>query len=186
MRKIIFIDLDGTIVNFVDAALKFHGVIGDTFNWPFEYGKFDINELIGISKDEFLGPLGFDFWSNLDWTIDGKQIFFHFIKKYGRESICILSNDGNNQECREGKIEWIRRNLPSSFYEEKKYLWGSRKDFCAHENSILVDDKDMNVLNFVYARGRGVTVPRPWNCEWKNFKEGHYWIDDLEINLRNL
>ena len=71
-------------------------------------------------------------------------------------------------------MEWMYNFLPGWIH--RQYAICPRKEFCAHPNALLIDDKESNLLAFTdgHRRGHGVTCPRPWN----NFRlmrpEGDY------------
>lgn len=155
MAKTLFCDLDGVLVDFVGGALKLHGIENYTVDtWNFDKLLFPDN------TNKFWEPLGFDFWADLEWTDEGKELFDRLLKMAGGENICFLTSPCLTVGSVEGKIEWLRRNIPQL---SRQYAICPAKHFLARKDALLVDDSDMNVERFVDAGGRAVTVPRLWN-----------------------
>ncbi len=156
--KNVLVDLDGVLVDMVNGACKVHGK--DNPYKQNEKGAWDFWELIGVAEDEFWKPLGFDFWANLDWMPNGKDILASIEKLVPQENICILSSPCRTPGCVDGKLEWVKRNLPQY---ERQVLIGKPKHFCASNGSILIDDYEENVKKFARSGGNCILVPRPWN-----------------------
>lgn len=79
-----------------------------------------------------------DFWLNLEWMPDGKQLWA-YIKKYNPT---ILSSPVG--EAR-GKIEWCKRNLG---IPENRIILSHDKHEYARYNTILIDDMEKNTVPF--------------------------------------
>jgi 5'(3')-deoxyribonucleotidase len=168
MKKTVLIDLDGVLVNFVDGACKKF----DRFN-PYEdesgegkacrfrhHGNYRIQEIWGIPEKEFYHHLDYDFWSNLDWMPDGREILKLVLQVFeGNYHIGICSSPAGN-DCTDAKLYWITKNVPRF---TKRFIITPEKHFLAMSNTILIDDRDQHVTDFNANGGRGILVPRPWN-----------------------
>ena len=81
--------------------------------------------------------------------------------------------------CLAGKFDWIKENLSQYFL--RQFSMSPVKDFCAMENSLLIDDSDENVNKFERAGGQAILMPRPWNSA-----HGHNPIPYIETKLRKI
>ena len=157
-----FLDLDGVLIDFLAAALQFHGVSYSYDEYPYELGNYkNCPPPHGnLTRGEFWDAFDANFWAHLPWMHDGYQILAAVEGHFGKENVCILTSPTRNSECVAGKVEWIRRELPDY---RKKFLVGPTKAFCASSDSVLIDDVDRNVEAFKTAGGDTILVPRPWN-----------------------
>ena len=81
----------------------------------------------------------FEFWKNLDWTPDGKQLWSHIKDK--SPQIIILTTPMRGEGSRDGKVEWVKNNLGSQYkviLEEDKWKYSG-------ENKLLIDDFLTNI-----------------------------------------
>ncbi len=129
-----YCDMDGVLVDFIKG---YYDLTGKDLTGAFHSG------------DAFWEPInkaGLDFWVNLDWTPDGKELW-KYIEKYKPE---ILSAPSKNNDSRVGKHQWVKRELP-----DVHLLLRYRKDKkeFASPNSILIDDLDTNVDSWREAGG---------------------------------
>lgn len=95
----------------------------------------DLNNVLSDGGDE-----------ELNWNDDGKTLW-DYIKKY---DVIILSNDSNVNN----KINFINENLP----ERKTYIFKNKdeKQFYARYNTILIDNREETIDNWVEAGGVGI------------------------------
>lgn len=133
----IYCDLDGVLVDFDKGYKNLTGrdIAGQFF-----------------SDTHFWDPIntaGYDFWINLEWMKDGKDLW-EYIEKYNPE---ILSAPSRQQESRVAKNDWVNRELPGVhlILRTAKH----KKDF-ASPNSILIDDRVDNIEGWVLAGGIGI------------------------------
>lgn len=152
------LDLDGVCTDFVKGACLAH-------NRPNPFaggvGSWDMAAHWKMTDEEFWRPLNsHEFWSSLEWTADGKDILEIVERAFGKGNIVLLSRPCDSPESASGKLEWIQREMPDY---AQRYLLGPSKEFCAHDNAVLIDDNDKNVDTWMAHGGIGVLVPRPWN-----------------------
>lgn len=150
------IDLDGVLVDFHNAAIRLHDlpVDPDTVGWDLFSGH--------MTAEDFWKPLGYDFWAGLDWIADGRQILRAAERHFSPDNIFILSSPCWTKGCAEGKIDWVQRKLPQY---RKRLILGNRKDICAGQDRLLIDDSDTQCEMFHRAGGSIVMVPRSWNVD---------------------
>lgn len=127
---------------------------------------------------------GSDFYTNLKWTQDGKEILNLIENKFGKQNCYILSAPGFNPYDYSGKAKWVINNIPDYVYG-KRFILNSNKSIEAGENRVLVDDKDSNISDFIDAGGKGILVARSWNTKYglsgntlENFKQELNKLDE--------
>lgn len=159
--KRIFLDMDGTLVDFVGGVIELfgrneHEVLRD---WP--AGVYSIHEALGLDEDAMwrrIYALGPDFWAELKpypWTRE----LHHFCSR--RASVTILTKPSRDGSSAHGKISWLRRFFGDKF---RDYVVTPRKPLLANGQRILVDDSDEECGKFRSAGGHSVLLPQPWNA----------------------
>jgi len=136
----LYIDMDGVLTDFNGDYQKLTGI--------------DISNESHTHKDnnEFFEPIdkaGKDFWSNMTWTKDGKELW-NYIKNYNP---VLLSAPTREHSSRTGKIEWVKRELPG--YHLILRSASNKKEF-ADKNSILIDDRPSNIDDWKGREGIGI------------------------------
>lgn len=133
----IFCDMDGVLVDFNEGYLKLTGQV-----------------LNGEHRNDskFWDPInaaGYDFWINLKWMKDGKELW-SYIEKYNPE---LLSAPSRQVDSRVAKNHWVERELPGVhlILRSAKH----KKDFAGPYN-ILIDDRIDNVNGWIEAGGVGI------------------------------
>ena len=81
----------------------------------------------------------FEFWRDLEWTPDGKELWNHIKEK--SPQIIILTSPMRGQGCYEGKREWVKRNLGGQY----EVILESDKWKYSGENKLLIDDFLTNI-----------------------------------------
>lgn len=153
------LDLDGVLADFDTAARIKHG-LPITAEFPYKVGDWiDFEKETGIPAKEWWGAFDYDFWANIPWTADGKEILQLVEDTFGANHTMILTASPSPQG-NAGKVTWIRENIPQY---ERRNLIGHYKEACARLNTVLIDDSEVNVNNFKEAGGLAILVPRMWN-----------------------
>jgi 5'(3')-deoxyribonucleotidase len=167
VTPVVYLDLDGVLVNFVQGALDFlksDNCISDvTWNFP--------KDMFGYADpycpkfwDQFASE---DFWANLKWTDEGQSLVKAVEEMVGQKNIGLLTTPMDIKGCVEGKRTWVKNNLPEY---QKQLIITPAKYLLASEGKILVDDHDPNLEKFTkhpdgkLTGGQAILVPRPWNC----------------------
>lgn len=169
---LIFLDLDGVIVDCALPAMKVFGAdLNHERGYPSQFG-WDIvgatNYIRGrdnvspypprhITEKEFWQTLDFQWWADLK-PFPWAGLFIKELEKYGE--IRLATTPTAYTSCVGGKFKWIKKNLPQ--YLHKTHLSGIKTDF-AQPGALLIDDSDINCENFNAAGGVSILVPRPWN-----------------------
>lgn len=129
--------MDGVLVDFNEGYYKLTG-----------------HKLDGVHRtdERFWDPIneaGYDFWINLNWMPDGKELW-SYIEKYTPE---LLSAPSRQNNSRVAKHDWVNRELPGVhlILRSAKH----KKDF-ASPKSILIDDRVDNIADWVGAGGIGI------------------------------
>lgn len=141
MKYTIYSDMDGVLTDFDKRFREFsNGVSPKTYES--KYGK----EAFWVLIDD---TVGVPFWAGMDWMQDGK-IYWNYIQKY---SPIILSAPSRREESRYGKRIWKKRNMPKT---KMILAYAKDKKKYATENSILIDDRPSNILEWKEAGGIGI------------------------------
>ena len=133
----IYCDIDGVLTDF-DGA----------------YYKLTNLDIRGkhLNDDTFWEPIdkaGKDFWSDMKWKKDGKDLW-KYIEKYRPE---LLSAPSRQISSRIGKMEWVEKNLPNVRLNLRSAKF--KQDF-AGKNHILIDDRKDNIRRWEEAGGIGI------------------------------
>jgi len=172
----IFLDMDGVLVNFVAGACARHGR-PDPYLDPANYGNFDMAAIWGMPNGEFWRKLdGADFWANLDWMPDGREILEMVELRFGAKNVCLLTAPCLDPQCIPGKLAWVDKHLPQY---RSRFIPTAAKGFLAHKNAVLFDDRDSNIAEFRLDGGAAFLIPRPWNA-------GHHIVKDNWLQTMSL
>jgi len=133
----LFVDMDGVLVDFDKGYEKLTGI-----NMR---GKF-------VNDESFWNPInnaGYDFWINLEWMKDGKELW-SYVEKYKPE---LLSAPSRQDDSRVGKHDWVKRELPGVHLILRTAK--NKKEFAAPD-SILIDDRKENIESWIEHNGIGI------------------------------
>jgi 5'(3')-deoxyribonucleotidase len=146
-HMIVFLDMDGVLVDFVKGALRAHNI--STYDPD---GRWDMCEVLQITAEDFWGPLNtVEFFENLEPTEE-----FDFIMNLtdGHERY-ILTSPSNRGPVAHGKYNWLSRYLP-----HLPTIMTDQKHLLAYTGGFLIDDCDKYIDSYF---GPKVLLPRPWN-----------------------
>lgn len=155
----ILLDIDGVLANFVEHFC-------DWFDVPNPYkggqnrGVWDVVKLTGLTDSCWSDINDEDFWMNIPKLPEADEIISAVLKRFHPDHVCLLSSPLKMPWSMPGKVFWIRMNYPQF---EQHFLFGAQKQFCAHEDSVLIDDYEHNTDTFERHGGQAFLVPRPWN-----------------------
>ena len=136
----IYSDMDGVLVDFNERFKRFSKGIPPT-EYEQKFGKDKFWELVD--------GVGVRFWVGMNWMSDGKQLW-DYIKKYNPT---LLSSPSRADHSKMGKRIWRQRNLPTT----KLVLAQARnKQNYANPDSILIDDRESNIDQWIKAGGIGI------------------------------
>jgi len=141
----IYVDLDGVLTDFLKGASL---ATGKTFNTHAEWEK------VKSSDWRVIADIGADFWAGLPWTSDGKKLW-GVVKQYNPNILSAFPQaKENKQHAVTGKNKWIKREL--SGYNKIHLVKGQDKQNFASPKSILIDDLERNVEQFISKGGIGI------------------------------
>jgi hypothetical protein len=155
-KHIIFLDLDGVVCDFLEAASKLTGVnMKNHKDW----------QKIRGSAWRKICDEGESFWSDLPWTKDGKELW-NFIKE---QNVSILSAyptmaDGHSKEqmrhrvhASRGKRAWCKKNLGVGNHMQVHIVKGVQKQAYARApHFVLIDDSIRNIRQWRKRGGIGI------------------------------
>lgn len=153
------LDLDGVLVDFVGGICRAHGqpnIYADGKN----RGLYGMEEIMGLSATKFWEPANEEFWASLDWMPDGREILAAAEEAFGANNVCLLTSPSLNVGATAGKVRWIYEHVPDY---KRRFLIGAAKEFCAHDDAVLIDDYEVNIKKFAEHGGDVILVGRPWN-----------------------
>lgn len=163
----IFVDMDGIVADFVQAALNIHKKKNPWEENHKHKGKYDIDQIWGMTLSEFWGPINAEeyFWHNLLKTPEADELMelFEALKlteKYKSLQIYFASAPTPHAHCYSGKFHWIQTYYPK-FYNH--LILTKHKHLYAAKDALLIDDSDRNVNEFRKAGGKAILFPRHWN-----------------------
>jgi hypothetical protein len=141
----IYCDMDGVLVDF-DKGYK--ALTGKETSHVDVQGK---NEFWGIFKQglENKKMSEKDYWANLEWMPDGKELWNH-IKQY---KPTLLSAPSRDPQSRWGKRIWVKKNIPGT---PLILAAAPMKKNYARKNAILIDDRVSNINDWNNAGGIGI------------------------------
>ena len=171
--------MDGVITDFVGGVCR-------AFNKPNPYPELTRdytfwNTWPEISTKTVDDICTIDFWANLNWTCDGHDIMQLVTSTFKPEQIYLLTKPMSNPDSYTGKALWVQKHLPE--YNKQFAVTQTPKSLLAKSDTLLIDDKDENVEEFVKAGGYGILVNRPWN---KGYERADHTVEDLEIDLLDI
>ena len=149
--------MDGVLVDFRKG-------IHDAFNKPYNYltlsplWKF-WDDWPDVTFEMVNAACVSEFWAELKWTHDGLKILQAVIEKFN--DIYLLTTPMPNFESATGKVLWVNKQIP--VFNRRLIITRASKSLLAGPDTLLIDDKDQNIDEFIKAGGQGLLVPRPWN-----------------------
>lgn len=154
------VDMDGLLTDFVSAACKLH-------KKPFSSvtdSRMDITWR--MSTDEFWEPIfadGVSFWEGLNpysWTTELVALLVDKFRLSDDHCWTICTSPTQQPECKTGKLAWLKKHnikppIPPLFKKDKARY--------ATRDTILIDDTERVIDQFIIAGGIGILFPAPWN-----------------------
>ena len=176
----IFIDMDGVLVDFVRGAVSTFGKEYDDLMTGWVPGVYNIEEIIGISKTQFFKKIdasGEDFWANLPPYPYAREFYEHCA---AMAPTYILTAPTLHPTSFAGKICWLHNWFGTGF---RDYVFTPKKEMCARDTHILIDDHVPNVEKFKEHGGHAILWPT-----WFNYRyaEAHKAVDVAKEELEAL
>jgi 5'(3')-deoxyribonucleotidase len=162
-RLSIFLDMDGTILNFVGRVCEVLGLNEESVlkNWPL--GSWNICEAIKVPEKDLwakIDGLGESFWSEMkpyDWCDE----LFQFCQQIA--PTFILSKPTHHPSSLSGKVKWLQKWKGKDF---SNFILTSNKEMCSRKGSILIDDHDFNIERFSKFDGESILFPMHANSRY--------------------
>ena len=152
----VFCDLDGVLVDFERGFVELPENTEKLT--PAEYEKKNGKNSIWKIIDKH----GEDFWVNLYWTRDGRELW-DYIKRY---KPIILSAPSRHPGCIAGKTKWIKQNLgikgevvtkSEDFTSDSRIILDRLKyKYAKSANDILIDDTEEKLKGWTKHGGTGI------------------------------
>lgn len=157
----VYLDMDGVLVNFRKG-------IHDAFNISYDYSTLSDKwkfweDWPDVTFNMVNAVCTTEFWQNLEWMHDGLELFKAVLMKFPSDEadIYLLTTPMPNLESATGKALWVDQYVP--IFNKRLIITRTSKSLLAGLDTLLIDDKDKNVEEFVEAGGQGILVPRSWN-----------------------
>lgn len=167
----VFLDLDGVLTDFTSGVHRAFNMPYAYADYPYTKGLWDWFAEAGLTWNQVDSVCNAGFWACLEWMFDGKGIY-HEVRKYARlsdSSLNLLTTPMKNINSTVGKLTWIREQLGEN-RRKQALITGADKKIFAGPDTLLIDDRNKNIEEFIAAGGRGLLVPRPWN-------KAHFYAD---------
>jgi len=148
---IVYLDMDGVLVDFDKGFSKLSNGLQLT-----EYAK-----QVGTqqARNSYLDA-GSQFWEELEWIHGGKDVWNTASGLF--ERVCILSSTGTSdptkgQVVRDGKLKWLKTNIPVLSEAQIFIVPGKhKKQEFSNKHSILVDDIATTIQEWNSRGGYGI------------------------------
>lgn len=148
---IVFLDMDGVIVDFIGGVEKWYQVdLSKRTSFDFDYAAMD------MTGNEFWKGLTDEFWEGLDFLPWGLELLLA-LEEF---TPIILSSPARDNAG--GKQQWLKKKL-SGYHSNDRYLLGAPKWAVAGPGKVLIDDYDKHVAEWFQHGGDAVLFPRRWN-----------------------
>jgi len=155
---VIFLDMDGVLVDYCSGYHKTFGYDKELKNYPFDRENF---------------------WASLEWEYGGQELY-NFAKETF-ENVHILSSTGVRGDIAKhkvvcnGKFRWIMQNIPYMPIANIHLVAGKEfKKRYAAPKSILVDDCRITVRDWISAGGIGI------HHVYKHYQRTIYYLDKID------
>ena len=158
----VYLDCDQVLSDFVAGAaraLGFH--YPGTQNWP-EGWTYDFFKFMDSTREEVNDLCDIDFWANLPWMEDGRDMLNQVLSRFRPDEIIVLTTPMRNSGSYTGKMIWFEKNIPE-LYSRVVPTAVPKEEFAFDFDRVLIDDCQSNHERFVRAGGACILVPRPWN-----------------------
>jgi hypothetical protein len=167
----VYLDCDQVLTDFIAGSLAAVGIhYPGTRNWP-EGWTYNYFRQAGTTREEVNKHCTADFWANLQWMEDGREILNEVLARFRPAEFMVLTKPMLNNGSYTGKMIWFEKNCPE-LYERVVPTLVPKEEFAYDFNSVLIDDCQDNVQAFINAGGASILVPRPWNQNNKIFFAG--------------
>lgn len=150
--------MDGVIVNFTNSYLE---LVNSKLTFE-DIVECDIWKITNQTEREFytiMSNAGEDWWANMKPHDEYKELF-ETLKTIDGSGVTFLTSVYDHSAAL-GKIKWLNKWFPQEpiipvCFDTEKWKY-------ANADSILIDDKPSNVIEFIKHGGKGFLYKRLWN-----------------------
>lgn len=174
-RKVVYLDLDGVVIDFCSSALRLLGLDHkyDTTDIDCWDGLNHLVEREGLcDKGEGahyvwsrIDAQGAEFWAGMDSLHPGMVLLSSLLAN--KVPVVFVSAPSRDPGSAAGKLQWLQDNIPDEEYLGRPlnrcFALCPSKHLLAHGNAVLVDDRPLNVERFQASGGTAMVWPQPWN-----------------------
>jgi 5'(3')-deoxyribonucleotidase len=157
---IIFDDMDGVLCNFIKGAANLFGIEYDELMKKWKPGCYDMESILGISREDFFNRItsaGEDYWANIPEFPHTRELYDYCCKM---ATTRILSAPTYDPRSLSGKLKWLQARFGYNF---RDYIFTARKEDCAANDRVLIDDHELNIRRFKECGGHGILWPAIYN-----------------------
>lgn len=175
--KKVILDMDGVLTNFYKGVCDAFGKSSELkgkISYDF-WNSWDDK----TTRDQINAICNKDFWRNLEWHDEGKEILEILESAYGAENIELVTRPMDHAGSWNGKKLWIMDNMID--YRDRLTVTTRSRSVYAASDVLLIDDWESNVNAFREAGGQAILIPRPWNLLAR-----HKVIQHLKNELRSI
>lgn len=178
----VFLDLDGTIVDWLDKMRKECKLPISAFTQFYEnpdsLTEEAITELFGGENKfrKLMYNRSAKFWYTLDsfWWME----YLIVQLKNNFNEVAFLTSPGDNPEAGKGKILWQQKHYP-----EIPLIMGKHKHLCAGPNKVLIDDNYRKIGRFIEYGGYGILWPNQFHVAKFNAGRTYSLISDIVAEI---
>ena len=171
MNKVIFIDMDGVMCDFMTPALRLNGLNPeDRCIHEAVMADYDaIKKMHPQGLDAFYKAIqdaGEDFWANLE-PMPWAEHLIQLCEVYS-DRLCFLTACEKFYDAPKGKMLWVKKHYP-----DMPLIFANHKDLIASPDKFLIDDSPFNYFSFLDAGGfahrfacqYGLPTEKQWTAE---------------------
>jgi 5'(3')-deoxyribonucleotidase len=152
----IYLDMDGTLVDFVSQVNKY------------DFWRKDKANKVDWKKVKAMGPR---FWSEMNWMPGAEKAFSKLQELESQKQIALyILSSIDFEDGRKGKSAWIKEK--TNFPLEKVIFCLEPEDKAkwADKNSWLIDDRKKSLDPFAAASGNIINFTGDWNSTLEKVK----------------
>lgn len=146
----IYLDMDGV---FCDFQKRFNELLIAKGEEPMGFEEHGLINGWSVTW-KIIEDAGVNFWKNLKWTNDGKQLWSHLKSYNNKEILTGLPRGLVGEYSKEGKLNWVRKNLSSNI--KINCTFGKFKYKYVTNGEILIDDSERNCKAWEDAGGKAI------------------------------
>ena len=154
----ILLDMDEVLADFTGGACCVHGWTPEQLQAQQPIGVWGIAEPMRLTEEEFWAPIvaaGKPFWVGLDELPWARSILD--LVRSVTDDWFIVSRPGWDADCYSGKAVWLKGFFGN--YKFDRFVLTAHKHLLACPGTILIDDSEDNVEQFIEAGGYGILFP---------------------------